>query len=156
MPTSKPTNTPLDKSPDKSPDDGAYAGELANIINQLPSQTPPEVVRIITEKWGYSGIAPTPTWVEHYERIVPGYSSRILDLAEREQKNRHAGNMGYLLNDRLKVTASAFVSVTLICAGVTCVFLGHPAAGVAIATSGAIAGLVQSFTGSNKRDDKAE
>ncbi len=124
--------------------------ELAEVLMQLPKDTPPEAIRIISEHWSYAGFAPTPSWVEKYEQVLPGTTDRIMGFSEREQEIRKRDNSGVLMNDRLRVLGSVVVSLSLIGGGVFCVIIGQPAAGIAIATSGAIAGAIKAFSGQGR------
>ena len=73
---------------------------------------------------------------------MPVAADRILALSENEQNIRKCENNRFLINDRIKVIGSIVVSLCLIGAGVYCGVIGQPWLGVALGTSGAVAGII--------------
>ena len=62
--------------------------------------------------------------------------------AVNEQAIRKSENNYLLLSERIKVLGSIIVSLCLIGAGVYCGIIGQPWLGVALGTSGAVAGIM--------------
>lgn len=55
---------------------------------QKPSTDAEQRAISISEQW--AGPLPPPAALEHFERIAPGAAERLLQMAEQEQKHRHA------------------------------------------------------------------
>src|SRR5437879_9676458 len=58
---------------------------------QQPATPQRETVRqLIAEAWRFTGPLPPPEFFAESERVLPGPAERILAMAEREQRHRHA------------------------------------------------------------------
>src|SRR4051794_22436827 len=68
--------------------------ELSQLGPQLAPQTRVRVrrsmVRIAHEVAEFSGPLPPPSYLREYDIILPGAASRIISMAEAEQRHRHA------------------------------------------------------------------
>lgn len=122
--------------------DSDISGLVGEIVNDLPEGTSPEVIQKITQAISYSGPIPPSSEFARYEEVLPGAADRIMSLAENEQAIRKSENNYLLLSERIKVLGSIIVSLCLIGAGVYCGIIGQPWLGVALGTSGAVAGIM--------------
>ncbi|MBY0429661.1 MAG: DUF2335 domain-containing protein [Rhodospirillales bacterium] len=57
-----------------------------------------EIRRVIAQEF-FCGPLPHPEHFEHYEAAVPGSASRIIGMAEREQRHRHWGDKLILISE---------------------------------------------------------
>lgn len=66
------------------------SSKLPKIKPETRPQTPKPVIGMSkTETSLFSGPLPTPEMLEKYEQIYPGIAERILQMAEKEQTERH-------------------------------------------------------------------
>lgn len=128
-------------------DDGA-----AEILEALPDDTPAEVRAVIRRAF-HSGPVPSAGELQRYENVLPGLANRLVAMAEKEQDIRKSDSKHFNWNVTLKVSASVIVSLAMVLGGVYCAVIGEPAVGGVIATSGVIAGVVQSFLRKSSKDE---
>lgn len=112
-----------------------------DILQRLSPETPPEVVELALQASAFSGPIPPPVMLREYEEIVPGAGRDIINMAKIEQQMRGKENRHVLFNDSVRVWGSLITSLALVIGGVTCVYMGSPWVGGAIATSGTIASI---------------
>ncbi|WP_161936792.1 DUF2335 domain-containing protein [Tepidimonas taiwanensis] len=58
--------------------------------SKLKKPTEPADSRVVAASQQWLGPVPPPAALEGFERIVPGAAARILQMAEDEQRHRHA------------------------------------------------------------------
>lgn len=116
----------------------------AEILEALPPNTPAEV-RAIVRRAFHSGPVPSPESLQRYEEVLPGLANRLVKMAENEQGLRSSDTSHFNWNTTFKIAASIVVSLAMVIGGVYCAVIGQPTVGGLIATSGVIAGVVQSY-----------
>lgn len=112
------------------------------------------MVKQIVRRAYHSGPIPSPSDLQNYDLILPGLANRLVVLTENEQKIRGGETKHIHWNDTFKVAASIIVSLAMVGGGVYCTSIGQPVAGIAIATSGVIAGVIGAFFEKSKRGQK--
>lgn len=128
----------------------------AQILEALPDDTPPEL-RAVIRRAVHSGPVPSAGELQRYELVLPGLANRLVSMAEKEQDIRSWDCKHFNWNVTFKVLASVVVSLAMVLGGVYCAVIGQPEVGGLIATSGVIAGVVQSFLRrSSSRDDEED
>lgn len=112
------------------------------------------LVRQMVRRAFHSGPVPSSSELRAYEDVLPGLADRLVVLAEKEQKIRGGDIKHSNWNDTFKVGASIIVSLAMVGGGVYCTYIEQPVAGIAIATSGVIGGVISAFFAKTKRGEK--
>lgn len=149
-------NLPAEKTPRPSEAAGGHdldfdEDDANDILDSLPDDTPADVRAVIRRAF-HSGPVPSAGELQRYENVLPGLADRLVTMAEREQSIRGSDTRHYNWNLTLKVVASVIVSLAMVLGGVYCAVIGEPTVGGIIATSGVIAGVVQSYLQKPPRD----
>lgn len=69
------------------------------------SPAPAEARLVASQQW--QGPLPPPAALEHFEKLVPGSAARLIDMAEAEQKHRHAIEAGAMFTQQEAVRLTA-------------------------------------------------
>ncbi|WP_114349661.1 DUF2335 domain-containing protein [Paracoccus lutimaris] len=126
----------------------------ADEVLQAILDGPPSEVRAVIQRAIHSGPVPSAGELQRYEDVLPGLANRLVNLAEKEQGIRGRDTAHFNWNVTLKVLASVVVSLAMVLGGVYCAAIGQPEVGGVIATSGVIAGVVQSFLRRSSKKDE--
>jgi uncharacterized membrane protein len=99
------------------------------------------------------GPLPPPAQIADYERVLPGLATRIVDMAQAEQKFRHQqvqdANNFLRTNSRLGIATAFSLGAIGLIGGIICVLYGHDVAGPAIAGVTLVGLLAAYFKGVN-------
>lgn len=115
-----------------------------DVFVRMPDGTPPEVVEQVVQ-FAYSGPLPPPEMIRKYEDAHPGFASRILEMAEKEQAKRHRNDSHILKNDTFKIAGSICVSLALVAGAVFCGSIGQPEFGGVLGGAGVLSGIITAF-----------
>ena len=79
-----------DESPERQQGHRGDAPNDAEIIESLPEKAKEEIVRRIfrAESYRYQAPLPPPSWMEHFNRIVPGSAKLMTDDVHEQQAHR--------------------------------------------------------------------
>jgi uncharacterized membrane protein len=131
-----------DGEPIVDPQDGATKSAKDDIISEFPEVDHDIVELIMKRSVEFSGPLPPPSLLQGYEDITTGSASRIIAMAEQEQKHRHHmdeyrdGNQFGLQNKGLNFGFTISLTVTI--GGIALLLLGQPAVGIALVVGPAV------------------
>jgi len=66
------------------------AEDSGTVSGQVESGEQPEARQLIVAQGHFSGPLPPPAVLQGYEDVLPGAAERIVQMAEQEQRQRHA------------------------------------------------------------------
>lgn len=79
--------------------------EIRELLNELPERERDKVTKIASIMVSsHAGPLPDTHDFEHYERVLPGTASEIVEMAKKEQTIKEAVLTGRVSNDRLRVS----------------------------------------------------
>ena len=91
----------------------------------------------------FSGPFPHPQLLDHYERLYPGFTERIVRMADSQAQHRQALEKSAVADEHrlamMGVVAGATVSLAAIVGGALIALFGHPVAGAI--SGGAVIGI---------------
>lgn len=128
------------------------------------SNDDPEKVgtRVVTQRKveSYSGPIPHPMVLEHYEKVLPGSTDRIISMAENQSQHRHHMEKHLLSmesrNSLLGLIFGFTIGMTSVLGGIACIMSGHTAGGSIVGGVG-LTSLVGVFVyGSRERRKERE
>jgi uncharacterized membrane protein len=159
---SRPRSTSMANSggPPSSPDPGtegrppdrAASGNLPEQLERVLTEArlpQPQLTRVRREIVSYlhtietyAGPLPHPGHLERFERTLPGAADRIFNMAEQQQKHRHAWEMRELsasiVTERIGLFGGILVALGLIAGAVVCAWLGQRWVAVVLVAASAV------------------
>jgi len=127
------------------------------VVTTDPSGEITEVIRTVAQE--YSGPLPPPGMLKHYDTVQPGFSDRIVSMAEKEQNHRHnlenKGVSGAINKDSRGQHYALITSILLITSCVFLIYSGHEISG-SILGGGSLTGLAYIFISGRKKDPPAK